>query len=147
MALTADYLVSPLPSAHRAHIMTTPRSELASSSAKVAPLAAVSTSSSSSSSASSSLSTRLVPMSTAVGAPPLPPSHGWSELPFALFDRVCSQTCLPVFDILSSLSTICRQWRQLVNDKTSDRFDCWRHVPPVRVRVRMNADYLTVQHD
>ena len=58
---------------------------------------------------------------------------GWSELPIALFDRICSYPCSPVYDTLLSLSTVCRQWRQRLNGDASGRFDSWRHVPSLNL--------------
>ena len=53
----------------------------------------------------------------------------WSELPNALFDRVCSYVGEPVLEQLLVLSAVSRCWSQLLDGDASGRYNCWRHVP------------------
>ena len=57
--------------------------------------------------------------------------QGWTTLPDALLDRICSYACSPVYDTLLSLSSTCLQWRQLVDGEAGGRLNCWRHVHPL----------------
>ena len=59
-----------------------------------------------------------------------PSSHGWNELPLALFDRVCSYICSPMWDMLS-MSAVCTLWSQQLDGGVIGCFDSWRHVPPL----------------
>ena len=60
---------------------------------------------------------------------PSPSSGGWSNLPLALFDRICSFLDSPVYDTLLQLSAVSEQWRHLVLGDARGRSDCWRYVP------------------
>ena len=97
-----------------------------------------STSSSLPISSSSVLPTQLA--STSIGLIRPSSTHGWSELPIELFDRVCSYISSPVWHTLLSLSAVSRQWRQMLDGETSGVLDCWRHVPPLKLYPR--SDYL-----
>ena len=77
-------------------------------------------------------------------------SDGWSELPVALFDRVCSYVSSPVYDTLLKLSTVCRQWQQLLDGDGNGRYDCWRHAPtmylgPQGYSLVVSPDHRTVK--
>ena len=74
------------------------------------------------------------PVSAPTLLPPPHPTSGWSGLPAALFQHVCSYLTLPVYDTLLRMLSVCRQWSHTLNSGDSTGFDCWRSVPTLNLR-------------
>ena len=123
--LTCNAVVFPQPPSTLGwHVnVTMPSSHSSSSSSSCS-------SSSPSSSSSSTSCTSNYPTSSPFAFPRPASMCGWSGLPAALFDHVCSYVRKPILDTFLVMSGVCREWSQLLDGDAGGRFNCWRHVPP-----------------